>query len=579
MVTSVFEVSQKTDFAREPLFPNRIRGARKRAGGRKNVEHTERRRGLVRMLFALGACAALMLLPAGCTGGGGSRADDGTTLHLAQQTEPTTLDPGLVTDGPTIEILMSLYDGLIQWTPENELVGAIAEKWDVSDGGKVYTFHLRKGVKFHNGREVTAEDFVYSMTRSLFPEQKEEAEVVGMSYLNDIVGVREYRAGTAKTVKGIEAVDSHTLRITIDAPKAYFLAKLTYPTSYVVCREAVEQGGGKIDRNNAIGTGPFKLVEYARGDRLILEANQDYFEGAPKLKRIERRILLDQGTRHDKFEAGELDIADISMASYKGDSRNPALKDKIKTFPRPSIYYMVMNQNAYAPFKDKRVRQAFAMAVDKREIVRTVHQDVPQAAEGIVPPGVPGHNPDFKGLGFNPARAKRLLAEAGYPSGSSLPPLKLSFRASMEDIRNTAVAIQADLDRNLGVKVDLDETEWSIFLGKRSRGELPLSFLRWAADYLDPQNFLSTMLRTGAPQNTNGYSNPEFDRLCDQADRMQNPEERWKTYRKAEAIAVDDAVWVPFYFQKDVELWNPKLRGVEDSAMGHLPHKRTYFEP
>jgi ABC-type transport system substrate-binding protein len=240
---------------------------------------------------------------------------------------------------------------------------------------------------------------------------------------------------------------------------------------------------------------------------------------------------------------------------------------------------MVMNQLVYPPFKDRRVRQAFAMAVDRAEIVRTVHQGIPQPAEGIVPPGVPAHNPDFKGLGFNPERAKQLLAEAGYPNGSGLPPLKLSFRASMEDIRNTAVAIQADLDKNLGVKVDLDETEWSIFLAKRSRGELPLSFLRWAADYLDPQNFLSTMLRTGVPQNTIGYSNPEFDRLCDQADAMQNPEQRWKTYQKAEAVAVEDAPWVPFYFQKDVELWNPKLRGVEDSAMGHLPHKRTYFEP
>lgn len=524
------------------------------------------------------------LLLAGCGGGGavgGGRSSEvkGTVLHLAQLTEPATLDPGKVEDGPTIELLMSLYDGLIQWTPENKLAGALAEKWDVSEDGKVYTFHLRSGAKFHNGRAVTADDFVYSLTRSLFPEEKEAAQVVGLSYLNDIVGVKEYRAGTSPKVSGLEAVDPQTLRITIDAPKAYFLAKLTYPTAYCVCKEEVEKNHGTIDKTNTVGTGPFKLAEYARGDRIVLDANPDYFEGAPKLKRIERRILLDQGTRHDKFEAGELDIADISMASYRGDSQNSDLSSKIKSFARPSIYYMVMNQGVYPPFKDKRVRQAFAMAVDRANIVKTVHQGVPQPAEGIVPPGVPAYNEGFHGLGFHPDKARALLAAAGFPGGKGLPPLKLSFRASVEDIHNTAVAIAADLKQNLGIDVELDETEWGIFLKKRSRGELPLSFLRWAADYLDPEDFLSTMLRTGVPQNTIGYSNPEFDRLCDQADLMQDPQERVKTYQKAEAIAVDDAPWVPFYFQKDVELWNPKLRGVEDSAMGHLPHKRTYFEP
>lgn len=534
----------------------------------------------LRRLSLLVLCALAMAGLVGCGGGGGARAGaaSGPVLRLAQVAEPTTLDPGKVQDGPTIELLMQVYDGLIQWTPESKIQGALAEKWDVSKDGTVYTFHLRPDVKFHNGRVVTAEDFVYSITRSLFPAEKEEKQVVGMSYLDDIVGAREYRAGTASSVAGLKAVDDKTLQITIDKPKAYFLAKLTYPTAYVVCKEALEAEGGEVNKRSMIGTGPFKLVEYTRGDRLILEANPDYFEGAPKIARMERRILADQGTRHDKFEADELDIADISMAAYKGDKANPKLADLIKTFPRPSIFYMSLNPSAFAPFKDKRVRQAFAHAVNKEEIVNTVHQGVPQVAQGIVPPGVPAHNANLKGLEYNPEKARQLLASAGYPNGQGFPPLKLSFRASVEDIRNTAVSVAADLEKNLGIKVELDETEWTTFLARRARGELPFSFLRWAADYLDPQNFLSTMLRTGAPQNSIGYSNPEFDRLCDQADLMQDPEQRWATYQKAEAVAVDDAAWVPFYFQRDVELWNPKLRGIEESAMGHLPHKRTYLE-
>jgi oligopeptide transport system substrate-binding protein len=525
-------------------------------------------------LMALGL--GITVLP-GCGGGGGTGSGEvsGQVLRVAQTTEPTTLDPAKVEDGPTIELLMQVFDGLVQWNTESELVPALAERWEVQDGGRTYVFHLREGVKFHNGRELTAEDFVYSITRSLNPKV---GSAVAMVYLNDIVGAQEYRDGKADTVAGLSAPDSRTLKIQIVVAKAYFLAKLTYPTAYAVCREEVEKTGGKIEDASMIGTGPFKLVEYRRGDRIILDANPDYFEGAPKLARMERRILLDNGSRRDKFEAGELDIADISMATYHADKENPELQPLLRQFPRPSVFYLALNQKAYAPFKNKKVRQAFAMAVNRQQIVDTVHEGVPQVAHGIVPTGVPGHDPNFRGLPFDPERARKLLAEAGYPGGRGLPPLTLSFRASVEDIKNTAIAVQDDLKRNLGVTVELDEVEWGTFLSRRSSGSMPFYFLRWAADYLDPQNFLSLMLHSRAPENSLGYSNPEFDRLCEAADVMQDPEKRLATYRKAEALAVDDAPWIPIYFQKDVELWNPRLRGVEDSLMGHLPHKRTYFE-
>jgi oligopeptide transport system substrate-binding protein len=493
---------------------------------------------------------------------------------VAQAAEPTTLDPAQVQDGPTIELLMHVFDGLVQWTPENKLAPALAEKWDVGNGGRSYTFHIRPGVKFHNGRALTSEDLAYSIKRSL---DRKTGSPVAMVYLNDIVGAAQFHDGTAQDVEGIETPDAQTLRLTIDQPKAYFLAKLTYPTAYAVCREAIEGTAGRVTETSMVGTGPFRLAEYRRGDRLILRANAAYFEGAPKLPQIERRILLDNGTRRDKFDGGELDITDITMAMYRADSENPKVKPLIQVFERPSVYYLALNQKAFPPFKDRRVRQAFAHAVDRATIVKTVHEGVPRPAQGIVPYGVPGHNEGFKGLPYDPPRARQLLAAAGYPGGKGFPTLTLSFRASVDDIRSTAVTLAGDLQRNLGITVQLDETEWSTFLKRRNDGVMPLYFLRWAADYLDPQNFLSTMLHSKAPENTVGYSNPEFDRLCEAADVMQEESERFATYRKAEAIAVSDAPWVPMYFQKDVELWNPRLRGVEDSLMGHLPHKRTYF--
>lgn len=495
---------------------------------------------------------------------------------MPQTAEPTTLDPAQVQDGPTIEFHMHVFDGLVQWTPQNRLAPALAEKWEVTNGGRTYVFRLRRNVRFHNGRLLTARDMVYSLTRSLDPRL---ASPVAMVYLSDIVGAREYHEGKAPSVRGLEAPDDATLRITIDAPKAYFLAKLTYPTAYAVCREAIESTGGRVTERSMIGTGPFRLAEYRRGDRILLDRNPDYFEGPPRLARIERRILLDNGTRHDKFEAGELDITDVSMAMYRADRQNPRLAPLIRMFERPSVYYLALNQRAYPPFRDRRVRQAFAHAVNKAQIVRAVHEGVPRVAEGILPPGVPGFDPDFRGLPYDPERARRLLAEAGYPGGRGLPPLTLSFRASVDDIRNTAVAVAGDLEKNLGIAVRLDETEWATFLKRRNSGEMPFYFLRWAADYLDPQNFLSTMLHSRAPENTLGYSNPEFDRLCEAADVMQDPAGRMALYRRAQRIAVDDAPWVPIYYQKDVELWNPRLRGVEDCALGHLPHKRTHFAP
>lgn len=508
--------------------------------------------------------------------GGDVGTPPGATLRVPQAVEPVTLDPAQVQDGPTIEFLMQVFEGLVQWNVENKLAPCLAESWDVSKDGRTYTFHLRKAAKFHNGRAVTSEDFVYSLTRSLAPKT---ASPVAMVYLNDIVGAGAFNAGTAPAVTGIKAPDAQTLVLTIDQPKAFFLAKLTYPTGYAICKEAIEQTGGVLNEKSLIGTGAFKLAEYRKGDRILLDANAEYWDGAPKIARQERRIVLDNQTRHDKFEAGELDLADVSMQTYRADRQSEKLKPLLKKFERPSIYYLALNQTAFPPFQNAKARQAFAHAVDKGRILREVHEGVPRQAEGIVPYGVPGYNPAFKGYPYDPVKAKQLLAEAGYPNGQNFPPLKIHFRAQMDDIKNTAVAIAAQLQENLGIQVQPEETEWALFIRKRNNGDMPFYFLRWMADYLDPQNFLSTMLRSGTPENKIGYRNPEFDRLCDAADVERDPKKRMELYHQAEKIGVADAPWVPIYFQADVELWNPKLQGVEDMLMGHLPHKRTSFAP
>ncbi|HEY3283804.1 MAG TPA: peptide ABC transporter substrate-binding protein [Armatimonadota bacterium] len=498
---------------------------------------------------------------------------DAQTLRVPLSTEPTTLDPAMVEDGPTIDVLMHLYDGLVKWNEQNVVAPSLAERWEVSPDGLAYTFHLRHGARFQSGREVTAEDFRYSLNRCLSPALMSP---VGGVYLNDILGSAEVLAGKAKECRGIEVLDRYTLRLRLDRPKAYFIGKLTYPTAYVVDRDVVRRYGEKWPEHGA-GTGPFRLVKRVFGSSLTLEANPGYFGGKPKLQRIERPIVMDTATRHIKYESGEMDMTDVSMGDYDRDKMNPALARELHQYPRASVFYASMSSKVFPPFRDKRVRQAMNLAVDKDTLIRVVMGGLPQRADGILPPGLPGYDPHFVGLRYDVRRARQLLAEAGYPGGRGFPPLTLTFRERQQDMRRFAQVLAAMYKQNLGIEVRLKEMEWATFLAERNRGKLAFSYMRWMADYLDPQNFLSLLLHSKSSENRIGYNNPEFDRLCDEADGMVDAKKRLVLYQQAERIAVDDAYWIPLYFQKDVELWRGNVHGVTNTLFGHLPHVGTYL--
>ncbi len=531
----------------------------------------------IRPLIALSVLAMAAPILAGCGRKEASRpyrVSGKNVLRYALQSRPTTLDPATVEDGDTIDLLMQVYEGLVQWSVENEIVPNIAERWEVSPDGTVHTFHLKRGVRFHKPypREVTAADFVYSMTRALLPATR---SATAMNYLNDIVGARDVADGKATTVRGLAAPDARTLTITIDRRKPYFLGKLTYPTAYVVCREAVEKKKGLLDETNTVGSGPFALAQYRPGYSVLLAANPDYHGGRPVLDGLERPILPDSTSRQTRYESGGADITDLQRADLSRIQADPVLKGQIREFARANIWYLALNQAAFPPFKDKRVRQAFACAIDKDAILRLALKGTAARAAGILPPGVPGYDPAFRGLPYDPARARALLAAAGYPDGKGFPRLTISFRQGYKYIEDAVVALRSDLQRNLGIECDIQQVEWAQFLTQRTNGTMPCYHLRWAADYLDPQNFLSLMLRTGSPENTIGYSNPEFDRLCDAADIESDPKRRLALYAKAERLAVDDAPWIPMYHLRDVELQKPYVRGLRDSLMGHLPHVTT----
>jgi len=558
---------------------------------------------LTRRTFGLlAACSAVGLL-SGCTvaknpaagapGGNGGNGTLGTvetnanTLHYALTAEATTLDPAHVEDGTTIDLLQCIFEGLVKWDEQNRIVPAMAEKWEVSPDGKTYTFHIRHGVKFHNGREMNANDVKFSFERACDPATKSLTAPV---YLKDIVGVTDRLANKqgVTEVTGIKVVDPSTVTITIDSAKPYWLGNMTYAAGYVVCKEEIARTGGELSELSASGTGPFKLAEFKSNYRVVLKANPDYYGGKPKVDFIERPVMIDANLRLNNYLADKLDIVDLSPNDLDRINADPKLKSDLKAFSRAATWYLGLNQDALgSPFAKRDVRQAFAMAIDKNELIRVALKGQADIANGVVPPGMENYKPKLNPLPYDPARAKALLAKAGYPGGSGFPTLTLSCRQDMPWVLNTAQVVTSQLKNNLGISVQLRPMEWGQFLKERSAKTLAFTHLRWGADYLDPQNFLSVLLHSnkmvnGAedhPENGVGYSNPEFDRLCDQADVEADVKKRMALYAQAEQIALDDAPWVTLYYQRDLELIKPRVGHLRDSLMGHLPHVTTTVQP
>lgn len=529
-------------------------------------------------LLVLAAAVGLALV--GCAKGNfkeKASQSSGNVLRYPLNTVPTTLDPGVVQDGDTIDALQQVYEGLVTWGEDNQPKPLLAEKWDIQDGGKTYIFTIKKGVKFHNGRELKAEDFKWSWERACSPELASETIT---AYLGDVVGLIDMKNGKADSIKGVTVVDDYTLKVEIDKPRPYFLGKLTYLVSAVVAKESLD---GKKEINSAkqmIGTGPFKAESYEPAQMLKLTANADYHGGKPALDAIERPVILDSATRLNKFKNGELDLCLLQRQDVKGVQDDPKFASQLVFHPRPAIYYVGLNCSGkdYPAFKDVRVRRAIAMAIDRDRIAKDILGGINEAAYSIVPPGVPGHRPKANFIPYDPAAAKKLLAEAGFPGGVGLPPVEIRFRDGQRDVSLVAEEVTSQLKTNLGLTVNPRVTEWKAYLERYNKGQNPLYHMRWAADYLDPQNFLSHMLSTNGPENHHGYSNAEFDRLCAEADSILDMDRRLQLYAQAEDLVLQDAPWIPIYFQRDAELISPRVKGLRESLFGHLPHTTVRLE-
>lgn len=526
----------------------------------------------MKRLLALALLISLLVV-AGCGKGNFSNQESAGKRNVFRYpivTPPTTLDPDIVQDGDTIDLIQQIYEGLVAWGTDNKPVPNLAESWDVSKDGTLYTFHIRKGVKFHNGRELVADDFKFGMERACDPAL---GSATAANYLSDIVGAMDKVRGKAKEVSGIKVVDKYTLTIQIDKPRPYFLGKLTYPCAFAVPKEALKDPEKEISSTaEMVGTGPFMAESYTPNQLFVLKAFKDYHGGAPSIDGIERPVIVDSATRLSKFKSGEIDLVPLERQDVKALQQDPVYKDQLHLYDRPAIFYVGMNLKVVPAFANVKVRQAITMAIDREKICNEALGGLNRVANGIIPPAVFGYREDAGAFKYNPTKAKQLLAEAGYPGGKGFPSIELTFREQRPDLRIVAESVASMLHDNLGIDVTLKTMEWRSYLEKNDAKKMGFFHMRWEADYLDPQNFISLLLSTDGNENKTYYSNPQVDALCAKADGMMDQGQRTKLYQQAEDLVLKDAAWVPIYFEKDAELISPRVSGLRESAFGHLPH-------
>jgi ABC-type transport system substrate-binding protein len=482
---------------------------------------------------------------------------------------PVTYDPGRIQEPEDIDLISNIYEGLVSYNEKNEIVPQLAESFEAQQSGKVWIFKLRDAT-FHNGRKVTAQDFKWTLERNL---DKDFGSPVAYNYLSDILGAKEMNEGQADTLRGVDVIDEKTLQITLDAPRPYFLGKITYPCAFVLCKEAA--GAEQIRQvSQMVGTGPFKVTDILPEQQINLAANADYYGGKPLVDKIERPIIKDPTTRLTKFRKGELDILNVQRSEVDAVRQDATLGKQLQFVPRPVVYYIGMNRSLYRPFQDVRLRRAFAMAIDRERIANDLLGGMP-VAHGLIAHGVVGYRENYEGLPYNPTEAKRLMAQAGHPNGRGLPPLEIYYREAQPDSRMVAEAVFASLKQNIGFPIKLRALEASVFFEKRNAGKLPGFFLSWGADYLDPQNFTTFLLRSDSSMDFEKYKNIEFDRVGKEADETLDPDKRIKLYQQAEDILIQDVARVPLYYGRDSLLVSPKVTGLRMNLMGLLPHNKV----
>jgi|MEHZ01.5.fsa_nt_MEHZ011357062.1_18 oligopeptide transport system substrate-binding protein len=521
-----------------------------------------------------------------CTGGGSdeSRVEQGTregVLHFGNGTEIQGLDPHIVTGVPEHHVIQTLFEGLVLKNPYTlEIEPGIAERWDISDDGRIYRFYLRSNAVWSNGDPITAEDFRWSWQRALMP-------ALGNLYnymLFPVVNAESFATGEIDDFSqvGVRVIDQYTLEVELNEPTPYILQLFDHYSTFPVHRATIEAFGSASDRlsqwarvDNIVTSGAFELVEWGLNSHIRVEKRASYWDAEKvQLNAIVFYPTENLTTEERMFRDGQLhrteDISLDKIPVYLRD--DPEL---IEIAPYIGTYYYMVNTTR-APFDDVRVRKALAMTVDRELLVETVLQGIVAPAYAVVPPGTLGYNPP-KTFDFDPVAARELLAEAGYPNGEGFPAFEILYN-TQESHRKIAVAIQQMWNQHLGVGVSIVNQEWKVYLASQENLDYQVSRRGWIGDYVDPNTFLDMFITDGG-NNKTGFSDPLYDQIVlRDAPAAQDRDARYELFYQAENILLEQMPIIPIYTYQSKHLKHPSIKGMPPNIMDYYNYKYVYLE-
>ncbi|HET8628324.1 MAG TPA: peptide ABC transporter substrate-binding protein [Thermomicrobiales bacterium] len=493
-------------------------------------------------------------------------------LTIAGGQAPPTLDPALVRDVDSAFLAHQVFRGLVRLDNTLTPVPDLAERIAVSPDGLTYTFTLRAGAVFQDGRPITADAVKYSLERATDPALAggHGDQLPGATYLNDIAGAPDKLAGRAHDLRGVRVVDAHTLTIALDAPKVYFLMKLSHPVASVVDQANVAGGARWWQHPN--GSGPFRLDSFA-ADKLVLKRFDRFYGGAPTLETV--NVLLGSAASEpmNLYEGGTIDYTQVPLSSVdRVLVASSPLHAELTVTPQLGLTYIGFNVTM-PPYDDPSVRRAFLQALDRGKIARVSEEGKVVLAQGIVPPNMPGGPWTGTIPPYDLAAAKADLAASRYGGAPGLPRAQLYTADG-----GIAVTMEQVYKRDLGVPLEVIGVDWPQYLQGLSARSYPAFELSWVADYPDPENFLGVLFASDSGENQTGYRNPEVDRLLAEAAVERDPAKRHRLYLQIQQRILDDVVIIPIYHAIEYTVVKPYVKGLTITPMGILDLDTVWIE-
>jgi oligopeptide transport system substrate-binding protein len=502
-----------------------------------------------------------------------STSPGGKTLRTYLTADPDTTDPQKGSFVGEIGWVHMAYEGLLELNEKNEPVPAAADGMpQVSADGKTYTVKVKKGLKYSDGKDLTAKDFYYGWTRLLDPTIPDRNyayiayDIVGAQDLSEAPVTDTVKIKEAQDKVGVKMQGDDTIVFTLSSPVAYFNYILASWIGMPVREDLVKAGGDTWtqDPKNYIGNGPYVLKEWKQGSSSMWDANPNYRKGKPKIDHIQIQIIKESAQAFAAYGKGELDTIGVAPEDLDTAKKDPTLSKELVNSPGNCSFYIGFNLKK-PPFDNLKVRQAFAAAFDREDYVQEVLKGAGTPATSFIPPGRPGYAADLKQADFNPENAKKLLADAGFANGAGLPPIKITYSSTARN-KTRNEWIQAQIKDNLGLDVQLDPVDPKEYTKLTKKNEtLPQIYvLGWCQDYPDPQDWLSLVFRSDLAITPQGWVNDKYDSLTKQADVEQDQAKRASMYNDAQKILLEESPVVFLYWDVTNTLIKPYVTGMKE---------------